>query len=89
MFDDIGSDAFAERTHRELVATGETVHKRTVAAYTELTPQEDEIARLASSRLTNSEIAVRLFISPRTVEWHLRKVFTKLGVTSRRELRFS
>jgi DNA-binding CsgD family transcriptional regulator len=89
MFGDMGSDAFAERTRRELLATGETVHKRTVAAYTELTPQEDEIARLASSRLTNSEIAVRLFISPRTVEWHLRKVFTKLGVTSRRELRFS
>jgi DNA-binding CsgD family transcriptional regulator len=89
IFDDMGSGAFADRTRRELLATGETVHKRTVAAYTELTPQEDEIARLASSRLTNSEIAVRLFISPRTVEWHLRKVFTKLGVTSRRELRFS
>jgi DNA-binding CsgD family transcriptional regulator/tetratricopeptide (TPR) repeat protein len=89
MFDDIGSKAFAERTRRELLATGETVHKRTFAAYSELTPQEDQIARLASSRLTNSEIGTQLFISPRTVEWHLRKVFTKLGVTSRRELRFS
>jgi DNA-binding CsgD family transcriptional regulator len=89
MFDDLGSKAFLERTCRELLATGETVHKRTFAAYSELTPQEDQIARLASSRLTNSEIGTQLFISPRTVEWHLRKVFTKLGVTSRRELRFS
>jgi DNA-binding CsgD family transcriptional regulator len=89
MFDDMGSRAFSERTRRELLATGETVHKRTFAAYSELTPQEDQIARLASSRLTNSEIGTQLFISPRTVEWHLRKVFTKLGVTSRRELRFS
>ncbi len=89
MFDDMGSKAFSERTCRELLATGETVHKRTFSAYSELTPQEDQIARLASSRLTNSEIGTQLFISPRTVEWHLRKVFTKLGVTSRRELRFS
>jgi DNA-binding CsgD family transcriptional regulator len=89
MFDELGSRAFAERTHRELLATGETVHKRTFSAYSELTPQEDQIARLAGSRLTNSEIGTQLFISPRTVEWHLRKVFTKLGVTSRRELRFS
>jgi DNA-binding CsgD family transcriptional regulator len=89
MFDQLGSKAFAERTHRELLATGETVHKRTFSAYSELTPQEDQIARLAGSRLTNSEIGTQLFISPRTVEWHLRKVFTKLGVTSRRELRFS
>jgi DNA-binding CsgD family transcriptional regulator len=89
MFDELGSKAFVERTHRELLATGETVHKRTFSAYSELTPQEDQIARLAGSRLTNSEIGTQLFISPRTVEWHLRKVFTKLGVTSRRELRFS
>ena len=89
MFDDMGSKAFADRTRRELLATGETVHKRTFAAYSELTPQEDQIARLAGSRLTNSEIGTQLFISPRTVEWLLRKVFTKLGVTSRRELRFS
>ncbi len=89
IFDELGSKAFAEGTHRELLATGETVHKRTFSAYSGLTPQEDQIARLAGSRLTNSEIGTRLFISPRTVEWHLRKVFTKLGVTSRRELRFS
>ena len=86
IFEATGSKAFAERTRRELLATGETVHKRTFAAYSELTPQEDQIARLASSRLTNSEIGIQLFISPRTVEWHLRKVFNKLGVTSRREL---
>jgi DNA-binding CsgD family transcriptional regulator len=87
MFDEMRSRIFVERTCRELVATGETVRKRTGAAYRELTPQEDQIARLASSRLTNSEIATRLFISPRTVEWHLRKVFMKLGVKSRKDLR--
>jgi DNA-binding CsgD family transcriptional regulator len=89
MFNDIRANAFAERTRRELQATGETVHKRTYADFSELTPQEDQIARLASSRLTNSEIGTQLYISPRTVEWHLRKIFRKLGVTSRRELRFS
>jgi DNA-binding CsgD family transcriptional regulator len=89
IFDAIGARAFAERAQRELLATGETARKRTGATYSELTAQEKHIAHLAGSRLTNSEIAMQLFISPRTVEWHLRKVFTKLGVSSRRELRTS
>jgi DNA-binding CsgD family transcriptional regulator len=87
MLEEIGVEAFAERARRELLATGETVRKRTVASYGELTAQELQIARLAGARLTNSEIATQLFISVRTVEWHLGKVFTKLGVSSRKELR--
>jgi DNA-binding CsgD family transcriptional regulator len=87
MFTDIGIDAFAERTRRELLATGETVRKRTGASYDELTPQEVNIARLAADGHTNPEIGTQLFISPRTVEWHLSKVFNKLNVGSRRELR--
>jgi DNA-binding CsgD family transcriptional regulator len=79
--------AFAERAWRELLATGETVRKRGVETFDELTPQEQRISRLAGSGYTNSEIAMKLFISERTVEWHLRKVFTKLGVRSRRQLR--
>jgi DNA-binding CsgD family transcriptional regulator len=85
----IGMEAFAERARRELIATGETVRKRTVAAATdvELTAQERQIAQLVRDGFTNPEVAARLFLSPRTVEWHLRKVFGKLGVTSRRQLR--
>jgi DNA-binding CsgD family transcriptional regulator len=86
MLSQIGAEAFAERARRELLATGETVRKRTVATRGALTAQEAQIARLAARRQTNSEIGARLFISPRTVEWHLRKVFTKLGISSRREL---
>ncbi|MFE3229803.1 AAA family ATPase [Nocardia sp. NPDC059228] len=78
-------EAFAERARRELLATGETVRKRTVDTSL-LTPQEAQIARLAAAGHANAEIGAELFISPRTVEWHLRKVFTKLGVSSRREL---
>ncbi|MFE3254705.1 helix-turn-helix transcriptional regulator [Nocardia sp. NPDC059091] len=78
-------EAFAERARRELLATGETVRKRTVDT-PDLTPQETQIARLAAAGHANAEIGAELFISPRTVEWHLRKVFTKLGVSSRREL---
>jgi DNA-binding CsgD family transcriptional regulator len=78
---------FAERARRELMATGEKVRNRAVSAVDELTPQESHIARLAADGYTNPEIGERLFISPRTVEWHLKKVFTKLGLTSRRELR--
>jgi DNA-binding CsgD family transcriptional regulator len=78
---------FAERARRELLATGETVRKRMVSTARELTAQEAEIARLAGYGHTNPEISTKLFISPRTVEWHLRKVFTKLGISSRKELR--
>jgi DNA-binding CsgD family transcriptional regulator/tetratricopeptide (TPR) repeat protein len=82
----IGMEAFAERARRELVATGETVRKRSVETRSDLTPQEDQIARLARDGLSNHEIGAQLFLSARTVEWHLRKVFTKLGISSRRQL---
>ena len=85
-FTSIGMEAFAERARRELIATGERVRKRTVETRDQLTPQEEQIARLARDGRTNPEIAAQLFLSPRTVEWHLRKVFGKLGVSSRREL---
>jgi DNA-binding CsgD family transcriptional regulator len=85
----IGMEAFAERARRELLATGETARKRTVETPDELTAQETQIARLACEGLSNHEIGTRLFISPRTVEWHLRKVFTKLGISSRKQLRDS
>ena len=87
MFNAMGMDAFAERTRRELLAAGATVRPRTVVAYDHLTEQEALIARLARDGLSNPEIGAQLFISARTVEWHLRKVFTKLGVSSRRQLR--
>jgi DNA-binding NarL/FixJ family response regulator len=83
----MGLAGFADRARRELLATGETVRKRNVETYDELTPQEAQIARLACEGLTNPEIGTQLFISSRTVEWHLRKVFSKLGVNSRRALR--
>ena len=83
----MGMDGFAERARRELLATGETVRKRTVDTLTDLTAQEAQIAKLARDGHTNQEIAATLFISPRTVEWHLGNVFTKLGITSRKDLR--
>jgi len=86
MFDTMGMEAFAERARRELTATGETVRRRNVETLTTLTAQEAYIARLARDGLTNPEIGARLFLSARTVEWHLRKIFTKLGIGSRREL---
>jgi DNA-binding CsgD family transcriptional regulator len=86
-FTAMGVDAFADRTRRELLATGETVRKRTVETSGQLTAQEAHIARLAAEGLTNPEIGAALYISPRTVEWHLRRVFTKLGVNTRRQLR--
>jgi DNA-binding NarL/FixJ family response regulator len=82
----MGIDAFAERARRELVATGETVRKRTVETRDELTAQEMQIARLARDGLSNPEIGTRLFISPQTVKYHLRKVFIKLGISARHEL---
>ena len=85
-FTSLGMDAFAERARGELLATGEKVRKRTVETRDELTAQERQIARLARDRLSNPEIAARLCLSPRTVEYHLRNVFTKLGIHSRREL---
>jgi DNA-binding CsgD family transcriptional regulator len=87
MFDRMGAAAFAERARRELSATGETVRKRTVETVDELTAQEVQVARLAAQGRTNPEIGALLFISPRTAEYHLRKVFSKLGISSRRELR--
>jgi DNA-binding CsgD family transcriptional regulator len=85
-FSRIGAEAFAERARRELLATGETAPRRTVETRDVLTPQEAQIARMASDRQTNPEIGAKLFISPRTVEYHLRKVFTKLDISSRKEL---
>lgn len=86
LFATIGTDAFAERARNELLATGEKVRKREVDTRSELTPQEEHIARLAREGRSNPEIGAQLFISARTVEWHLRKVFSKLGITSRKEL---
>jgi DNA-binding CsgD family transcriptional regulator len=86
MFTEMGMEAFAERTRRELIATGETVRKRAPEFRDELTPQEEQIAQLAREGLTNADIGGQLFLSPRTVEWHLKKVFAKLGISSRREL---
>jgi DNA-binding CsgD family transcriptional regulator len=85
-FTSIGMEAFAERARKELLATGERVRKRTVETRDDLTAQERQIAELARARLSNPEIGARLFLSPRTVEWHLRKVFGKLGISSRKEL---
>jgi DNA-binding CsgD family transcriptional regulator len=82
----MGMGAFAERARRELLATGETVRKRTVQISYELTAQEVQIARLAADGLSNLEIGAQLFLSPRTVQYHLAKVFTKLSVGSRRQL---
>jgi DNA-binding CsgD family transcriptional regulator len=79
-------EGFAERTRRELLGTGEVVRKRTVEEADVLTQQERQIALLARDGLSNPEVGARLFISPRTVEWHLRKVFAKLRISSRKEL---
>jgi DNA-binding CsgD family transcriptional regulator len=83
----IGMEAFAERARRELLATGEKVRKRSAETRDQLTPQEEQIARLARDGYSNPEIGAQLFLSARTVEWHLRKVFAKLGISSRRDLR--
>jgi DNA-binding CsgD family transcriptional regulator len=86
MLDAMGLAGFAERARKELVATGETARKRTIETVNELTAQEAQIAGLARNGRSNPEIGTQLFISPRTVEWHLRKIFTKLGISSRNEL---
>ena len=86
-FNRLGADGFAERARRELLATGETVRKRSVETRDNLTAQERLIAALAGHGRTNPEIGSELFISPRTVEWHLRKVFKKMGINSRKQLR--
>jgi DNA-binding CsgD family transcriptional regulator len=87
MFGTMGAEGFAERARRELLATGERVRMRGVEMRDRLTPQEEQIARLASDGNSNPIISAQLFLSPRTVEWHLHKVFAKLGVSSRKELR--
>ena len=86
MFDTMGAKSFAERTRVELLATGERARTRRVETAHDLTSRELQIARLAAQRATSREIAGHLFISANTVDYHLRKVFQKLGVTSRREL---
>ncbi|MET0770045.1 MAG: helix-turn-helix transcriptional regulator, partial [Solirubrobacteraceae bacterium] len=86
LFVTIGMEAFAERARRELIATGQRLRRRTAETRDDLTPQERQIARLARDGLSNPEIGARLFLSPRTVEWHLKKVFTKLGISSRMAL---
>jgi DNA-binding CsgD family transcriptional regulator len=85
-FTSMGAEAFASRAERELLATGEHARKRTVETLGELTPQEGQISRLVARGHTNREIAAQLFISPSTVEYHLRKVFRKLDVKSRTQL---
>src|SRR5262249_3056283 len=85
-FSEMGMHAFAERARRELRATGETVRKRSVDTRAALTQQEVQVAQLARDGLSNREIASRLFISAHTVQYHLSKVFTKLGITSRAQL---
>ncbi|MEU2013990.1 LuxR C-terminal-related transcriptional regulator, partial [Nocardia sp. NPDC019302] len=88
MFVSIGMAAFAERARRELLASGEKVRTSVVeSTHNGLTPQERQIAVLVGAGLSNPEVGARLFLSPRTVEWHLRKIFTKLAITSRRQLR--
>ena len=86
MFTSMGAEAFAERARVELLATGERARSRTAPAAEELTPQEAQIARLVSEGQSNRDIAAQLFLSPSTVDYHLRKVFRKTGVTSRTQL---
>jgi DNA-binding CsgD family transcriptional regulator len=86
LFTSMGMEAFAERSRSELLATGERARRRIAQTRDELTPQERQIAELARDGLSNADIAGRLFLSRRTIEWHLRHVFSKLGIGSRRQL---
>ena len=86
MLEAMGIEAFAERARRELLATGETARKRTAQTSDQLTAQEAQVAQLAREGLSNTDIGTRLFISPKTVEYHLSKIFTKLGINSRIQL---
>jgi DNA-binding NarL/FixJ family response regulator len=83
----MGVAAFAERAPRELFATGEKTRQRSPATIGSLTAQAVQIARLVQQGLSNPEVGTRLFLSPRTLEWHLRNIFGKVGVSSRRQLR--
>jgi DNA-binding CsgD family transcriptional regulator len=89
MFSSMGTEAFAGRAERELLATGERVRKRSVDTRDDLTPQEAQIARLARDGLSNRDIGARLIISQHTVAYHLRKVFSKLDITSRNQLEWA
>ncbi|MGW7210827.1 helix-turn-helix transcriptional regulator, partial [Streptomyces sp. NPDC054837] len=86
IFDAMPAHAFAERARRELIAPGEQVTARAATPANALTPQESQVAALAADGMTNARIGAELFISPHTVEWHLRKVYVKLGISSRRAL---
>jgi DNA-binding NarL/FixJ family response regulator len=86
MFTAMGIEAFGRRAGAELLAAGATARRRTIETSDELTAQEAQVARLARDGLSNPEIGSRLFLSPRTVEYHLRKVFVKLGISSRNQL---
>jgi DNA-binding NarL/FixJ family response regulator len=86
MLTEMGAQAFAQRAERELTATGETARKRTFETSDELTPHEARIARMARDGASNLEIATQLFVSRKTVEYHLRKVFVKLNIKSRSQL---
>ena len=85
-FEQLGASPWSERARRELRATGQTVRRRDAASTTELTVQERQVARIVATGATNKEAAALLFLSPRTVEYHLRSLFSKLGISSRTEL---
>ena len=86
VFDSLGARLLADRAAGELRASGEVAQRRPPGAVSDLTPRERQVARLAASGASNGEVAARLFLSQKTVEYHLHKVFTKLGVTSRTDL---